>query len=369
MTGRTSHIALAALLLAGCASPIARASPGAASPSVAESTPVMSATPTTAPVAPAWSELTPSGDVPATREDHTWTITPDFATAYLFGGRTGEGAALGDLWAYDVPGNSWTLVTEDGPPARFGHNAAWVDGVGLVVFAGQAGATFYNDLWAFDAAADAWTELPAGGAAPVPRYGSCAAVGPDGRLWISHGFTQEGQRFADTRAYDFSTSQWTDETPAGDAPIQRCLHACWWTEEGTFALFAGQTTGTNSLGDLWWLMVGERPGTNRWGQRLGDEGLPPARNLYAAGRLGRGTVVVGGQALDGTALADAWWLSDDGAGNVIQIVGDAPPGRWGTELVISPERDEIQRILLFGGRDRDAAYNDLWQLSFTFVEP
>jgi hypothetical protein len=359
VTLRSSRIVLAAaLLLAGCASPSVTPSTSSAPPSEAEPTPFATPTPTI-PTVPAWRELPPSGDTPAAREDHTWTVTPDAATAYLFGGRTGEGEALGDLWAYDLPGNSWTIVTEDGPPARFGHNAAWVDGVGLVIFAGQAGATFYNDLWAFDPAANAWTELPAGGAAPVPRYGSCAAIGPDGRLWISHGFTQEGQRFADTRAYDFSTSQWTDETPAGDAPIQRCLHACWWAEDGTFVLYAGQTTGTNSLADLWWLTVGERPGTNTWAEQVPD-GLPPARNLYAAARWGPATVVFGGQGLDGNALTDTWQLSDDGSSVQSPIAGTVPQARWAAELIADPSRG---RLLLFGGRNDEGARNDVWELT------
>ena len=347
------------MLLAGCASPSVTATPSMVAASEAEPSSVATPMPSVAPTLPAWRELTPSGETPAAREDHTWTITPDFVTAYLFGGRTGEGAALGDLWAYDLPGNSWALVTEDGPPARFGHNAAWVDGVGLVIFAGQAGATFYNDLWTFNPAANAWEELPADGAVPVPRYGSCAAIGPDGRLWISHGFTQEGQRFADTRAYDFSTSTWTDETPAGEAPIQRCLHACWWTDDGAFALYAGQTTGTNSLDDLWWLAVGERPGTNAWAEQVPD-GPPPARNLYAAARWGSMTLVVGGQALDGSALDDTWLLSDDGSSAPTLIGGTRPPARWAAELIADPSHG---RLLLFGGRDADGARDDLWELT------
>jgi hypothetical protein len=365
MTGRSGRSLLAAaVLLAGCASPSVTPSASMTSPSAAEPTLDATPTPTTAPIAPAWRELTPSGESPIAREDHTWTITPDFETAYLFGGRTSDGAALGDLWAYDVPGNSWELVTGEGPPARFGHNAAWVDGVGVVIFAGQAGATFYNDLWAFDPAADTWEELPAGGAVPVPRYGSCAALGPDGRLWISHGFTQEGQRFADTRAYDFSTDTWTDETPAGEAPIQRCLHACWWTDDGVFVLYAGQTTGTNSLGDLWWLTVGERPGTNTWVEQS-PEGLPPARNLYAVARWEGATLVFGGQGLDGNALNDTWELSDDGGSSPSRIEGERPPARWAGELISDPSRG---RLLLFGGRDGDGARNDLWELVYGIPE-
>jgi hypothetical protein len=358
---RSSLCALAAaLLLAGCASPSTTPTASVPPPSVGEPTAAATptATPITAPAVPAWRELTASGDTPAAREDHTWTVASDFETAYLFGGRTLAGGALGDLWAYDLEANTWTLATDDGPPIRFGHNAAWVDGVGLVIFAGQAGATFYNDLWAYNPDANAWEELPRAGDVPVPRYGSCAAIGPDGRFWISHGFTQEGQRFADTRAYDFTTSMWTDETPVGDAPIERCLHACWWTEDGTFVLYAGQTTGTNSLGDLWQLTVGERPGLNSWSDvELGDN-APPARNLYAAARLDGATGVFGGQALDGSALDDMWWFN--GRAGPDSTPGQRPPGRWGAELILAgPEQN---RLLLFGGRDEGAVFGDLWEL-------
>jgi hypothetical protein len=349
----------AVILLAGCASSSPSASGVATHSSSAAATPLATASASTAATLPAWSRLTPSGRTPSAREDHTWTVTTDAAVAYLFGGRTSDGVALGDLWEYDLALDHWTLVSQTGPPARFGHNAAWVEGVGLVLFAGQAGGTFFNDLWAFDPDTHTWAELPASGAVPVPRYGSCAAIGPDGRLWISHGFTEGGQRFADTRAYDFTTHAWTDETPVADAPIQRCLHGCWWTDDGTFALYAGQTTGTNSLGDLWWLSVGERPGTNVWA-RQPDAGLPPARNLYAAARLGAGTLVFGGQALDGTALNDVWWLSDADPAVSVQAPEPAPPGRWGAELVIDPSQG---RALLFGGRDADGARDDLWQLT------
>jgi hypothetical protein len=353
-------LAASALVLAGCASP-------SASPSLTESqstapspTQIPSAAASVAPATPAWQELTPSGETPSAREDHTWTTNADATIAYLFGGRTSDGAVLGDLWAYDVSANAWSLLPEQGPPARFGHNAAWVPGIGLVIFAGQAGATFYNDLWAFDPATAAWSQLPAGDAVPVPRYGSCAAIGPDGRLWISHGFTQGGQRFADTRAYDFSTRSWTDETPAAEAPVQRCLHACWWTDDGKFALYAGQTTGTNSLGDLWWLSVGERPGTNVWEQMTIAEGRPPARNLYAASSYRGDEVVFGGQGLDGAALADTWWLASDGSVYPVTASGATPPGRWGAELVA--DASEIH-LLLFGGRDAGGAYDDLWELT------
>ena len=324
------------------------------SPTARDETP----SPTPEPEPVRWQRVDATG--PSAREDHTWTVTGDGRTALLFGGRDGA-AVFGDLWSFDFGTNAWTqLETDGGPAARFGHDAAWVDGVGLVVFAGQAGTAFFGDLWAYDPVAARWTELPAAGDAPVPRYGTCAAVGPDGRLWISHGFTSDGVRFSDTRAYDFDAGTWSDETPgAGARPVERCLHGCWWTDAGQLALYAGQTTGTTALADRWLLDDGV------WAEVDGT--LPPERNLYARARLDGAELVFGGQALDGSYRADLWVLADESDDAIeVAVEGDLPPARAGAELVHDAERG---RVLLFGGRSADGALDDLWSLTGTIPLP
>lgn len=362
--------ALVTLVLAACTPPAA-VSPGPTapepSPSLAAETPAAShpvaspvSTPTSAPEAAlaAWTELAvPDG--PSPREDHTWTVDAVGESAYLFGGRDGT-TVHGDLWVYDLTADTWTEAADGPAPApRFGHEAVWVEDVGLVLFAGQAGPTFFNDLWAFDPDAGTWSRLDASGAIPKERYGSCAAIGPDGRLWISHGFTSDGTRFADTMAYDFDTSTWANETPDGDLPINRCLHGCWWTDEGSFALYAGQTTGVTALGDRWVL-------SDAGWTRL-DGRVPPERNLYARTRVPGATLVVGGQAVDGGFQSDAWLLSDGmGDARELQVSGATPPGRAGAELIADPDRD---RLLLFGGRNGDGAFADVWELSGDLPSP
>ena len=73
---------------------------------------------------------------------------------------------------------------------------------------------------------------------------------------------------------------WTDETPAaGDRPVERCLHGCWWTDDGELGLYAGQTTGVTGprrpLDAGRWLMVG-----GRWRPAAGAQPVrsgPPRR--------------------------------------------------------------------------------------------
>jgi hypothetical protein len=353
------HIGLAAILtLVACSAASPTPAPLGPSGSAVRASPTIvgtaepsAATPTPEPAA--WSELT-AGSRPAPREDHTWTVTGGATRALLFGGRDGP-TVYDDLWAYDLASDAWTLLAPDDPrpPGRFGHNAVWVDGIGLVVFAGQNGSDFYNDLWAYDPVANRWRRLPAVGALPVARYGSCAAIGPDERLWISHGFTSEGTRFADTRAYDFKLSAWTDETPKGDLPVNRCLHACWWTSDGRFELYGGSTTGLTALADRWVLSNGA------WTEIGGA--MPPARNLYAAVKIDpRITLVLGGQALDGAYLDDAWLFDEARPMPIALLVGGPlPPPRSGGEMVLDVEH---HRVLLFAGKNESGSLGDLWEL-------
>jgi hypothetical protein len=359
---------LAAIALMGCASPRSSTSieptvsaasdsvPTTNGPSIGPSvSPSIAASGSaSAPATLAWSPLEPAGTAPAAREDHTWTLDPATRTGWLFGGRDG-GTVFGDLWRYDLASDAWSRQKPvgKGPAARFGHTGTWVDGVGLVVWSGQAGSDFFDDLWAYDPAANTWRELPTAGAVPAARYGSCAALGPDGRLWISHGFTQDAGRFDDTQAYDFAAGRWTDETPDGTIAPIRCLHDCLWTPDGRFVLYAGQTTGTPAIGDLWARGVSE-------GWTSIADGPPPPRQLYALAAIGGTAYVFGGGARDGSTLRDLWlldlatlgWLPADPLGN-------RPSGRSGATFIADPDGS---RLLLFGGKREGKALGDVWQL-------
>lgn len=165
---------------------------------------------------------------------------------------------------------------------------------------------------------------------PAKRYGSCAALGPDGRLWISHGFTDTG-RFFDTRAYDFGTGSWSDVTPADGQPVERCLHDCWWTSDGKLLLYAGQTDGVPALGDLWSLTPDAAGGGGTWQELATPE--PSARQLYAQTLVGGQVYVFGGSDPDGRKLDDLWRLDPAGPTWTELAPSETPAGRSGGTLV------------------------------------
>ena len=336
------------------------ATPAPSGPTPTRALPTTVATGPT-PASGTWTLQVPGDTVPAAREDHTWTVDPTARIAYLFGGRAG-GTVFDDLWAFDLATDSWTKLPVEGltPAGRFGHEAAWVGGLGLVVTLGQAGARFFDDVWLFDPDAGAWRELPGKGEPPVARYGSCSGIGPDGRLWISHGFTAEGARFFDTRAYDFDEEAWSDESPADLHPVERCLHTCWFTDGGDFVLYGGQTTGLAALGDLWLLGGPQSEAAGTWAKLPAPD--LAARHLPAVARRDGATIVFGGRDVDRKPLGDLWVVPDGASASISSVagIGASPSPRSGAAFVYDAPRG---RMLLFGGIG-EAALGDLWALSF-----
>ena len=140
--------------------------------------------------------------------------------------------------------------------------------------------------------------------------------------------------------------------------MERCLHGCWWTDDGRLALYAGQTTGVPALGDLWQLTPGPRIGTNAWSEVTPGPRWPADRQLYASTRWGAATVVFGGGSLSGGFLDDTWLIGDNG--RAMRVGGGGPAARSGAELITDPQRG---RLLLFGGRNADDAMRDTWELT------
>jgi hypothetical protein len=245
----------------------------------------------------------------------------------------------------------------DGPSARSGHVASWIDGLGLVVFGGTGDGRVLGDLWAYDPEADAWRTVDVEGAAPDARTGACAGLGPDGRWWLVGGQDASGARLADLWALDPGGARWTPVPVDGDRPSGRAGATCWWTGDGRLVVSGGMTDDETVVGDRW-LLEGVSEGRPRW-TRDAVEAVP--RALSAAALSASDMVISGGVGPDGApsddlVAVDARTL----ASRAIPPAGAHPSARSGAASVDDPGGE---RTLLFGGVDEVGPSAEVWALA------
>jgi hypothetical protein len=342
---------LFAASIAGCDDNGGSPSSGTSDVTVVPSTSGASTTPVPTQSTPRWERMPNGGLLPPPRHDHS--LVTDGQRLYLYGGR--DSGPRGDLWAFNLEEGTWTEIAAPGPPARFGHNAAYDAATGrMLVFGGQAGG-FFNDVWAYVPSTGSWRQVIAGGTGPTARYGAASAPDPSGRFFVSHGFTDSG-RFDDTWTFGGPMGEaWSDVSPATGRPIERCLtRGVWDLNTGRFLMFGGQTDSAPFLGDTWqWVDAG-------WSEIVADN-TPSARNLYSMvfdGERGR-ALLCGGRAEDGPK--NDVWVFESAANAWLPLVtsGEAPSPRSGHDAVWLPGR---RAMLLFGGEDASGELSDLWEL-------
>jgi hypothetical protein len=97
-----------------------------------------------------WRQLRPAGPSPAPRNLYSLVKAGRMPVALLFGGNTSAGKS-DELWLLDLARDSWRQVGQEllnqGPGARDGHDAAWLEQrQSMLIFGGRAGSEL-NDLW------------------------------------------------------------------------------------------------------------------------------------------------------------------------------------------------------------------------------
>jgi len=149
--------------------------------------------------------------------DHTGTITGrqgghavcDGSFIYYFGGADDSFTAKGDFWKYNLGTKVWTLITTTGAPgARFWHKMAIYNG-DVYVMGGTNdyyGAAL-NDLWKWNIATPAWTQITT---ATLPSARENFSFLLDGTTaYVFGGFGKYGNNSSannDTWIADFSVS-------------------------------------------------------------------------------------------------------------------------------------------------------------------
>ena len=303
-----------------------------------------------------YTRLFAPDSAPSARYDPPLIYDAAGQSLLLFGGADPQNR--NDLWLYSVPQKQWQELKPQGPipAARFGHSTVY-DPIRrrLILFGGQAGG-FFSDVWAYDIAANQWTQLAPEGAGPSARYGHSAVYDKKrDRLVISHGFTTAG-RFDDTWAFSLTVNQWTNVTPSGTRPLQRCLHHAAYDEANDqFLLFGGCSSGFGKCpqDDLWSFDLNRQT----WTQLPGG---PPARERYAMAfdskreRL----IIFGGSGAN--LLNDTWSYDVQAkAWTSLEATGDVPSPRSRVEGVYN---DALDAVFWFGGSTDAGLSGELFRL-------
>lgn len=325
----------------------------------AKPTATIEPTATNAPVTKnfAWTKLD-AQNAPPPRFDHALAFDSDKQQLILFGGRAG-GKIFGDTWIFDAATHQWREIKTPGPSERFGFASVYDPQSKAVYLFGGQKSEFYNDTWKFDTQSETWSEIHTQGAKPDIRYGHGVTLDTqNNRLIISHGFARDG-RHNDTWALDLRTHQWTELTPSGDKPLNRCLHDIAYAPNlNAVYLFGGCSSGFGPCpqGDLWSLDLA----TNQWTLSSPTEETPSARENPAivvdseTGNL----ILFGGK---GAGAQNDLWVFDANAKTWNQIDASGPSARKSHDAVFDALN---HRVFLFGGSGAEGALNDLWMLEF-----
>jgi chitodextrinase len=116
------------------------------------------------PVANSWQPKTPLGTPPDPSVILPgMTYSSAAQQVFLYGGRNGAGTYYSDLYYYDVPSNTWTLVSPAGgikPPGRCCTNFAYDSTNNIfLLYGGKNASGVLGDTWAYDPVANMWTQL------------------------------------------------------------------------------------------------------------------------------------------------------------------------------------------------------------------
>ncbi len=321
-----------------------------------------------------WTDLSPQGRVPSPRQGQDMAYDLEAHRLFMFGGNL-NGSFLNDTWAYDPAANIWTDLKPSGalPAARAGPAMAYDPGARrLILFGGESGPTnndaggSSNDTWVYNPATNTWALLHPAGALPAGRRGHDMAYdSSSGQLIMFGGLDSADNALNDTWAYDPVANTWKEVKPAGLLPVGRSGHAmAFEASSGRVIMFGGAVVGS-TLNDIW----SYGPKTNMWTE-LKPEGKLPSPRWFSAlvddsssGRL----IMFGGDISDDPiglmvdTYANDTWAYDlkNSTWTELKPEGTLPVARFRHSMVYDTLTG---RVIMFGGFSNTGGYEqrDTW---------
>ena len=315
-------------------------------------------------------------------EDTTWTQLSDQA---LPGDANPNGMLLdaagervlafhrsGDVWAFSLLTNRWSILSISGPRPRGRLLAPLVMDTArhrLLVTGGLSDdeSDLLNDAWALSLdGAPRWTPLVAEVARPQIRTAAGGAMDEARhRLVVFGGANQDGRMLQDTWALDLADTRWSAIPTPGAQPPGRAWPAMAYDPvRDRLVIFSGYGAPDTSemYTDLWTLSLAS--GAPAWTEHAPADPKPSGRataNFVYDSPRDRFILLFG---TDKHSLHDDVWelrFTPEPVWRRLSPAGPSPT-RGGAMAVFDPARD---RLLLFGGGGYGARFDDTWALDLS----
>jgi N-acetylneuraminic acid mutarotase len=325
----------------------------------------------------AWTELTPAGSQPPGRCSQAVAYDASLERVIMFGG-SGHSGFLNDTWAYSPEADAWTELTPTGtvPAPRGGGMMAYDPTSGrLILFGGtvqldsedgDGGDISSAETWAYDPAANSWAKLMPAGTTPLPLTGATLLYDPvTQRMLLFGGWNQsvpDSPNYLNYLwAYDPATNEWTVLHPERAGPSRRWGYAAAYdSSAGRMTVFGGEAVGVSPGGpydDTW----AYDSLANTWTELRPQGEVPAARTgaKMVYDTVGRRIIMFGGCRSGNSTYFNDIWAYDSAANTWTQLdpSGALPSSRIFPLLVWVSSAGQI---VMFGGLGPVGFPNDTW---------
>jgi hypothetical protein len=127
-------------------------------------------------------------------------------------------------WTYDPVANAWHKLTTNGtspnPSLILAGMAYDTVDQRVYLFGGYDGTTYYSTLYAYDVPTNTWSLIsPAGGRTPAGRFRHAFAYDSTNNVFLLYGGENGSGILGDTWVFNPTTRTWTELTPPQSPPI------------------------------------------------------------------------------------------------------------------------------------------------------
>jgi hypothetical protein len=313
-----------------------------------------------------WTML--SSGYPVSRAGYAMVYEINHDKIVLFGGNE-DYSLLNDTWTFDLNTHNWTNMNPSNAPSARQHFAMTYDSTDdeLILFGGEDGNQILNDTWAYNITTNNWTNMNPSSAPAGRKYHAMAYNGKNGEVVLFGGYGAGDIYYNDTWTYSYSSNKWGDQKPLS-APLARGDHAMVCdNESGVIVLFGGENSSNNYFNDT----LVYNLTSNIWLKMN-----PPVTPLGRCGHAmtydsANDRILLFGGKEKNKAFGDTWTydLRTDAWTNESPLI--SPPSRSDFDIVHDTAHNYS---ILFGGWDGQYSLNDAWTYdlninNWSYLEP